>query len=244
MKRFAFLVFTVILALGLIACDESSTREASTVPTATPSSSAASADATQPAAADPTDTPAPDPTDVAAVAPDPTDTPQPTVQQEPTIAPTEEAAAKDAATSAPDPTATAVPPAPTPVPTATTVSAPTLAPAATPEPTQAPEPEPDPTPAADLPIAAELAPLGDNLRFVAQLDRATQKWSVYDADGNFTPDDLPLLPGMERPDASQISSLTELVQGRVYSFFVHENQTAELNGRSFTLYQGNNPLPW
>lgn len=93
-------------------------------------------------------------------------------------------------------------------------------------------------------IASDLAPLGDNLRFVAYLDRATQKWFVYDAAGDFKPEDIPLLPGQEVPDESEIGDLTELVPRNIYNFVVRENQTVELNGNEFIFYVGNNPLPW
>ena len=89
-----------------------------------------------------------------------------------------------------------------------------------------------------------MAPLGDNLRFVAFLNRATQKWSVYDATGNFKPEDIPLPPGQAVPDASEIGSLTELVPKEVYYFVVKEKQTAELNGNSMVFYRGNNILQW
>ncbi len=169
----------------------------------------------------------------ATLPPPPADTPVP----EPTEAPpaTAEPTATPETTTRPEPTATAAPTA-TAEPTAMPVLAATL------EPTVIPEPAPTTVPV--LPIAADMAPLGDNLRFVAYLERATQTWLVYDADGNFRPEDLPLPPGIGVPDASDIGDLTELTLGQLYTFVVHEGQTAEFNGNSIIFYEGGNLLQW
>ena len=145
------------------------------------------------------------------------------------------------ATPAPEPTAT-----PEPEPTATQEPEPTATlepePMATPEPepTATPEPTAEPKPA----IASDLAPLGDNLRFVAYLDRATQKWFVYDATGDFKPEDIPLPPGMTVPDASDIGALTELEPGEVYTIVLNENQVVVLNGNSYNIFADGDFLVW
>ena len=139
------------------------------------------------------------------------------------------------ATPAPEPTATPQPeptPTPEPEPTATLE----------PEPTATPAPEPTAEP--DLSIASDLAPLGDNLRFVAYLDRAIQKWFVYDATGDFKPEDLPLPPRAEAPDPSEIGALTELVTGQIYSFIVNEQQTAQFERFTEIFYAGRNDILW
>ena len=221
MKHLAVLVLFSILVVALIACGE----EAEPTNTVVPTSSAS--EPTSPP--EPTDTPVPEPTAV------PTETPAPTPEPAPTDTPV------------PDPTAT---PEPTAVPTAepTPTPAPTVTPApqptAAPKPTAVPEPTAAPTAEPLLPIAADLAPLGDNLRFVVYLDRETQTFKVYDADGNFTIDDLPLPPQTEAPDPSTIGELTELVSGQIYDFVVKEDQTVQLQGRSEVFYSGSNQLLW
>ena len=95
-----------------------------------------------------------------------------------------------------------------------------------------------------MPIAADLAPLGDNLLFVAYLDRATQTWQVYDPTGNFNPEDIPLPPGMAVPDASEIGALTELEPGEIYTIVLNENTTVELNGNSYTMFADGDFLVW
>ena len=142
-----------------------------------------------------------------------------------------------APTAAPVLTATPVPaPTTAPVLTATAVTAPTAAPA--------PTTTPAPTTASQSAIAATLAPLGDNLHWVSYQDRATKKWLVYDATGNFNPEHLPLLPDMETPDSSDIGLLTELEPEGIYIFLVNEGQTVQLGGISYTFYRGSNPIAW
>ena len=87
-------------------------------------------------------------------------------------------------------------------------------------------------------------PLGDNLRLVAYLDRATQTWQVYAPTGDFKPEDIPLPPGMEVPDASEIGVLTALMPGTIYTFVVKDDQTVELNSNSYTFYAGGQYTVW
>ena len=226
MKSLALLVLIGLITAGILACGGETSE-----PTSVPSPAAA---ATQ-LPAEPANTPAPEPTAVPTEPPAPTATPVPqaTPQPEPT------ATSAPEPTPEPSPTATSAPePTPEADPTATPIPDPTPEPTAVPDPTAVPTAEPQ------LPIAADLAPLGDNLRFVVYLDSATQSFFVYDADGNFTIEDLPLPPGMETPDPSGIGDLTELVPDTVYTFVVKEKQTIELNGRTETFYQGGNFLVW
>lgn len=230
MKQFAVMVLIGLTIAGILACGGETVD-----PTSTPAPAAA---ATQPPAEPsitpaPTDTPEPTATSV----PEPTATPEPTAipAPSPTAAPTPTEAPEPTPTATPAPAPTAVPePTATPVPTATPEPEPTATPAPTPEPTQEPEP----------PIAIDLAPLGDNLLLVAYLDRANQKWFVYDATGDFKPEDIPLPPGMGVPEASEIGALSELEPGEIYTFVVNENQTVELGGNSFTFYEGGNLQAW
>lgn len=232
MKQLALLVLIGLMIVGILACG-GETAEPTTAPEPTVAP-------TQPAAA-PTDAPAqtnpPVPTDT----PEPTDTPapEPTATQEPTP-PTTSAPEP---TDTPEPTSTATP-APEPAATQEPTATPAPDPTAAPEPTATPTPEPEPTAEPELPIAVDLAPLGDNLRFVVYLDRATQSLFVYDADGSFTIEDLPLPPGMDAPDPSGIGELTELMPSMVYTFVVKEKQTVELNGHTETFYAGGNFLQW
>ena len=218
MKSLALLVLVGLITVGILACGGDSPD-----PTNTPPPPAA----TQPPP-EPTNTPAPEPTAVPTEAPAPTAAPMPTPVPEPTAAPEP----TDTPVPAPQPTAA---PEPTPEPTA----APQPTPEPTPEPTATPEPTPEPEPS----IAATLAPLGDNLRVVAYLDRATQTWSVYAA-GDFSLDDIPFPPGMQVPDPSAIQELTELITGEVYIFVLNEQQTVELAGNSYSIYEGGDYIPW
>ena len=237
MKQLAILLFTGLMVAALFACGgETAEPTDAPVPTAAP---------TQPAA-QPTNTPAP------------TDTPAPTATTAPPPAPTDTPVPAPTATSAPEPTATPEPeptaiPEPTatpePEPTATPEPEPTAtpeAPTATPEPapTATPAPAPEPTAEPELPIAADLAPLGDNLRLIAYLDRATQSWKVYAPTGDFKPEDIPLPPGMAAPDASDIGALTELEPGEIYTIVLNENQAVELNGNSYNIYANSDFLVW
>ena len=221
MKQFAILALSLLLAIGLLACGADTSEPTDT---ATPAASSGQATAVP---AEPTNTPPPEPTAVPANTPYPTPAPAPT--STPVLEPT--------ATHEP-----AAPPTPEPDPTTT----PTQAPTPDPEPTNAPTtaPEPAATEAPALPIAADLAPLGDNLLFVAYFDGATQTWSVYDASGTFSPDQLPLPPGQTTPDAADIGEITELVLGEIYTFLMREGQTAVLNGTSMTFYPRVNQLLW
>ena len=179
----------------------------------------------------PTATPAPTPT----LAPEPTDAPAPTVV--PTAAPDP--------TATPEPTAIAEPTA-TPEPTATSTPEPTVAPTAeptaTPEATEAPTVAPTPAPPID-PVAAELAPLGDNLLWVSHYDNSTQQLSVYDPSGTFSPEFV-LPPGQEPPDASEIAALTNLAPGQIYFLSVEQEQTVDLRGNKVSLVKGVNFLLW
>ena len=223
MKQLAILALAALLTIGILACGTESAE-----PEATAAPASGGAQATEPPA-DPTNTPVPEPTAAPADTPVPADTPEPT--DTPVPEPTN--------TPIPEPEATEAPPATTPPEPAATAE-----PEATvvPDPTATPEPAATETPA--LPIAADLASLGDNLLFVAYFDRATQGWSVYDASGTFTPDQLPLPPGATAPDPADIGTLTELVLEEIYSFVVKDQQSADLNGVSTILYRGTNLLQW
>ena len=153
----------------------------------------------------------------------------PTATSLPTNTPASAAASQP--TGEPAPTAAPVPTA-TPVPASTATLVPTSRPALA------------PTAVSQSGISSALAPLGDNLRFVAYLDRATQRWLVFDATGNFKPEGLPLTPQMETPDASDIEILTELEPRGIYTFVVNENHTVELGGISYTFYKGSNLMVW
>ena len=175
-------------------------------------------------APEPTDAPAP--TVVPTAAPDPTATPEPTAIAEPT--------------ATPEPTATRA--YSYARPTATPTVAPTAEPTATPEATEAPTVAPTPAPPID-PVAAELAPLGDNLLWVSHYDNATQRLSVYDPSGTFSPEFV-LPPGQEPPDASEIAALTNLTPGQIYFLSVEQEQTVDLRGNKVSLVKGVNFLLW
>ncbi len=222
MKQLAILALIALLAISVLACGGESTEPADT---STPASGGS--EATEPTAG-PTNTPQPESSPV------PTDTPGPAAPQ-----PTDTPVPQPTNTTVPEPTATQAPnPTLPPEPTITSQTE------ATPVPTFTPEPTPTPTPAPALPIAADLSPLGDNLLFVAYFDGATQGWSIYDASGTFSPDQLPLPPGGSAPDAADIGSITELVVGQIYNFVMREGQTAVLNERSITFYPKVNQLQW
>ncbi len=219
MKQLPILVLIAVLTVSIFACD-GDTAEAPTAP----ATAAKSSEATQ-SPVKPTNTPMSEQRN--------------TLPPEPTSMPT----ATSAPTAALEPTATLPPTAepkptaePSPTHMATTAPAPTAAATFT--------PEPEPTPASASPIAADLAALGDNLLWVAHFDRATQKWSVYDASGAFTPDSLPIPNKENIPDASEIAALIILVPEKIYSIAAREKQTVEFDGRSFTLYPGANPMQW
>ena len=221
MKSLALLVFIGLITVGILACGGETAESTATPPPAEPT--------TQPTAEP---TVAPPPTDAPEPTVPPTDAPEPTAAPEPTEPP---AAPTAEPTEAPEPTEV---PEPTVAPTDTPTPEPTALPTNTPEPT------PEPTEEPELPIAVDLAPLGDNLLFVAYLVRETQTWQVYDATGNFKPEDIPLPPRMEIPDASDISALTELMPDEVYSIIVKEQQDVEFANFSRTLYKGRNDVAW
>ena len=117
---------------------------------------------------------------------------------------------------------------------------------ATPEPTAVPEPlaTSEPTPEPELPIATDLAPLGDNLLWVAYFDNRTKQWSVYDHSGTFSPDKLPLPPGENVPDASAVGPLTELLVKSIYWISLSESQTVQLGDQTQTFSAGANFIAW
>ena len=100
-----------------------------------------------------------------------------------------------------------------------------------PEPNSTPEPSPE---APEDPVATELAPLGDNLLWVAHFSNKTKNWSVYDPSGTFSPEMLPLA-GQDVPDASEIDEISGLVSRQIYWVMLSEAQGAVLAGvsRSF-----------
>ena len=118
-------------------------------------------------------------------------------------------------------------------------------PTATLEPTATPEPTPtvEPTQKPELPIALTLASLGDNLLWVAFFDSRTQSLSAYDPSGTFSPE-MALPPGQDAPDPSEIGQLTELMPGKIYFFWIGENQTVEIDGNVVDFYQGGNQIFW
>ena len=90
-----------------------------------------------------------------------------------------------------------------------------------------------------------LAPLGDNLIWVAHFDNATKGLFVYDPSGTFTPDVLPLPPGLSIDDPSDIGALTELVTGKIYWIMAGKEQTVQLGSQDdVTINSGLNFLSW
>ncbi len=228
MRKLIAIVLIGLISVAIAACGGDSVE---------PTDTALPASATEAPTQAP-DTPTPAPTATAA----PTNTPTPTNTPVPTVAPVPTPTSPPR-TAAPEPTATPVPtPAPTatpvPVPTEAPTPAPTPEPTATLEPTATPEPEP-----AENPVAADLAPLGDNLLWVAHFDNITKEWSVYDPSGTFSPDSLPLV-GQDVPDASSIGELSALVPRQIYWLMMSDAQTAVLGGVSRTLVSGLNGVPW
>ena len=220
MKQLAVLLCLGILALTIVACGSDTPEPANTsAPVAT----------TQPTIP-PTEVPA------ATSAPTAAPTPVPTPQPVPTNTP-----APEEPTSAPEPT-DAPDPTSTPEPTATEAPEST----ATPEPTSTPEPTAttEPTPAPELPIARDLAPLGDNLLWVAYFDNRTKQWSVYDHSGTFAPDKLPLPPGETVPEASDVGPLTELAVKNIYWIALNEAQTVQVGSQNQTFSAGANFIAW
>ena len=231
MRKLAAILLAGLLAALLIACG-SETPAA----TDTPVPPTAVAEPTQ-APTGPPDTPAPAPTATAVPteAPAPTDTPAPTEAPAPTPVPT----AAPAPTNTPEPTATPEP-EDTPTPEPTAMPEPTAAPEPTaePEPTAAPTPTPEP----DVPpIAAALAPLGDNLIWVAHYDNPTKDLSVYDPSGTFSLDEVPLPPGLSISDTKP---LTELDVGKIYWIMASRDQTVQLGSQNVIIRSGFNFISW
>ena len=165
--------------------------------------------------------------------------PSPTAAPVPTTTPTAAPEPTTAPTPSPSPTAQPEPDsteAPTVAPNAGTTAPPEAAPTTTPE----PEPESEPP---DDPIAVNLAPLGDNLLWVAHYDNSTQRLSVYDPSGAFSPEMI-LPPGQESPDASEIDTLTNPTPGQIYILSVAQDQTVDLQGNRVFLAEGTNFILW
>ena len=221
MKLLAAFLCLGLLALSVIACGSETAEPANTPVPATP---------TRPAAT---------PTVVPVVAP--TATTAPTQAPTPEPLPTDTPVPEPEPAAAPEPTATQEPTV-TPEPTPTLA----LAHTATPEPTAVPEPPAtsEPTPEPELPIATDLAPLGDNLLWVAYFDNRTKQWSVYDHSGTFSPDKLPLPPGENVPDASAVGPLTELLVKSIYWISLSESQTVQLGDQTQTFSAGANFIAW
>ncbi len=177
------------------------------------------------------DTPEPTSTAIPAAATQaPADTPTAMPEPTPTVAPEPTATAVPVQTIAPEPTAT--PPATEP--TATPVSAPAA--------TSTPQPTPE-QPTDDEPIERKLAPLEDNLLWVAHYDNSNQQLSVYDPTGTFSPEEI-LPPGLQALNESEIVELTDLAQGQIYFLAVERDQTLGLSGNTFTFFQGVNFVVW
>ena len=231
MRKLLAIVLVGVVSAAIIACGSEIPAPTNTAPPPV---------ATQvPTEAPDTPTPVPTATSVPANTPSPTlpptDTPVPTA--EPTAGP--ELTATPEPTAAPEPTATLEPTATSaPEPTVE----PTAEPTATPEPTEAPTVAPTPAPSLD-PVAAELAPLGDNLMWVSHYDNATQQLSVYDPSGTFSPEFV-LPPGQEPPDASEIALLTNLTPGQIYFISVEQEQTVDLRGNRVFLREGITFILW
>ena len=88
-----------------------------------------------------------------------------------------------------------------------------------------------------VPVAIVLAPLGDNLLWVAHYDNPTATWSVYDPSDTFSPSELPFPGGA---DSGPIGDLTHMVHGAIYWIKVIEEQTVTLGGVPVTLDAGVN----
>ncbi len=86
-----------------------------------------------------------------------------------------------------------------------------------------------PAPAPPSTDAAEgLALLGENLIRAWNLDNATKSWAFYDPE----------------PAFAALGSLDRLVDGLVYWVRLKVDQTAVLNGKERTLFEGWNLIPW
>ena len=217
----AMLIF--LLATIAVACGSEEPAPTSTPALAAPTQAPTAAPTAAPAPTQAPATQAP----ASTAGPAPTTAPAPT-QAQPTEAP--------APTAAPEPTAA---PTATAVPTESPTNTP--APTATPRPANTPTPEPAP---AEDPIAADFAPLGNNLLSVATYDNATASWSVYDPSGTFSLDQLKGMPAPPPEDLSSVRELTSVESGKIYFVWVREGQTAVLGGKSRTLNAGFNLFGW
>ena len=152
--------------------------------------------------------------------------------------PTPRPASTIAPTATPRPTATAAP-------TATATSRPaataTPIPTAMPEPTATPQPTATPRPTSE-PVADALAPLGDNLLWVAHYDNATRRISVYDPSGAFTVDALPVPTGLSLDDSDSLPVITHLIQDEIYFVNVSRAQQLVLGDQIINLVAGVNFL--
>ena len=232
MRIFVAIVAIALFAASVIACGSETPDPTNTSVPATPTQAQTRAPDTatpEPAA---TTAPAETPTSP----PEPTDTPVPTAVPTPALVPTNtpEPSPTPAPTDTPMPEPTYTPePTPTAEPTSTPEPTPTAEPTSTPEPTTEPKPA----------IATDLAPLGDNLLWVAHFDNRTQSLSVYDPSGTFSPEKA-LPPGQDVPDPSEIGQLTALVPRQIYLFWVEKKETVELNGQTETFWEGRNDILW
>ncbi len=92
-----------------------------------------------------------------------------------------------------------------------------------------------------------MAPLGDNLLWVATFDNATKSWALYDPNNTYTPEQLttPRGPGPNRDDMTELSLV---IPGAIYYVNVSENVTVALGGkeRDLGVVDGNgvNIFPW
>ena len=220
MRKLAATLVIAIFTTAILACG--SDDPAPTMTVAPPSATQEPTRAADTPIPVPTATPVS--TNMPTLQPKPTDTPVPTAQ----------------ITVAPEPTNT---PEPTPAPTAEPIPDPTATPepdpTATPAPTATTEPEP-----VEDPVASDLAPLGDNLLWVAHYNNATGEWSIYDPSGTLSPEVLPLPPGQSTEDLGPLAAISQLVPGQIYWLNVKEAQTAVLGGKSRPLGAGLNPVPW
>ena len=93
-------------------------------------------------------------------------------------------------------------------------------------------------------IETDLAPLGDNLQWVAHFDNETKKWSVYDPSGAFTLEALAVPSFVVPSSAVEIGQLTDLVHGELYFLAVARDVTVQLGGSSRELTAGVNTVNW
>ena len=89
----------------------------------------------------------------------------------------------------------------------------------------------------------ELAPLGDDLLWVAHYDAETQVLSVYDPSRTFSVDKI-FPPVEELPTVLRIDRLTDLASDEIYSIGIRQGQTFTLQGSEVALYSGTNFVHW